>query len=79
MKNQSKNQNIETLENALRQNNEMREYIKELTEDQERINREMMYLYGYISYKGLDEDYRYFRDHAYEKRIDDRPFPILTL
>lgn len=79
MRKQSEKQSNETLDIVLRQNDEMREYIMDLLADQDYTNREISYLYSYISYKGLNEDYRYFRDHAYEKHSDDQPFPTLTL
>ena len=58
---------------------EMRDYIHELLEDQRDCHTEMNYLYAFIEYKRLNEDYQYFRKHAYKKYSDDSPFPTLTL
>ena len=79
MKKQTEEQSNEILDKVLRQNNEMREYIMDLLADQDYINRELSYLYDHISYKGLNEDFQYFCDHAYEKHSDDQPFPTLSL
>lgn len=58
---------------------EMRDYIHELLEDQQYYQTELDYLQAFIEYKGLNEDYQYFREHAYPKHSDDVPFPTLTL
>ena len=40
---------------------------------------EMRYLYDFIHYKELDEEYRYFRENAHEDTSKDQPFPSLVL
>lgn len=57
----------------------MRDLITDLLRDQEIAHEEIRYLSDFISYKKLDEEYRYFRENAHEDYEDDLPFPILTL
>jgi hypothetical protein len=57
----------------------MRDLITDLLRDQEIAHEEIRYLSDFISYKKLDEEYRYFRENAHEEYEDDLPFPILTL
>lgn len=45
---------------------------------QERYN-EMDYLREFISYKSLDDEYTYFKEHAHEEKNPDLPFPSLVL
>ena len=33
----------------------------------------------FIHYKKLDEEFRYFREHAHEDENSELPFPCLTL
>jgi hypothetical protein len=57
----------------------MRDLITDLLRDQEIAHEEIRYLSDFISYKKLDEEYRYFRENAHEEYEEDLPFPILTL
>ena len=68
-------QYIDCLENI----SEMQEYIHELHENQEKDSTELEYLHGFIEYKGLSDEYHYFREHAYKKHSDEDPFPPFTL
>ena len=54
----------EQYDNLLAHCNEMSEYLRDLLGDQEQDHIEMEFLYAFISYKKLDEEYRYFREHA---------------
>ena len=65
--------------NLLAHCNEMRDYLRDLLDDQEQDRIEMEFLCAFISYKNLDEEYRYFREHVHEQYSDDMPFPTLTL
>lgn len=40
---------------------------------------EMRYLYDFIHYKELDEEYWYFRENAHEETSKALPFPSLVL
>lgn len=57
----------------------MRDLITDLLRDQEIAHEGIRYLSDFISYKKLDEEYRYFRENAHEEYEEDLPFPILTL
>ena len=41
--------------------------------------QELQYLNNYIHYKGLDDDYQYFRQNAHEERDENLPFAFYTL
>ena len=57
----------------------MRDLITDLLRDQETDHEEIKYLFGFISYKNLEEEYNYFRENAHEEFEEDLPFPTLTL
>ena len=40
---------------------------------------EKRYLYDFIHYKELDDEYRYFRENAHEDTREDLPFPSFVL
>lgn len=44
-----------------------------------RMESELKYLTDYISWKGLDDDFRYFRDNAHLQTDEDIPFPSYVL
>ena len=58
---------------------ELRYYIGGLLKDQENYQEELEYLHSFISYKGLEEEYTYFRENAHEEYDEKLPFPTLTL
>ena len=55
------------------------EYIKNLEDNEQRMGSELHYLYSYLSWKNLSDEFRYFRENAREEHDSDSPFPILTL
>ena len=57
----------------------MRDLITDLLQDQKIDREEIKYLFGFISYKKLEEEYNYFRENAHEEFEEDLPFPTLTL
>ncbi len=57
----------------------MRDLITDLLQDQKIDREEIKYLFGFISYKKLEEEYSYFRENAHEEFEEDLPFPTLTL
>lgn len=59
--------------------NEMDDYLLELVEADKHNQIEMDYLRGFISYKSLDDEYTYFKEHAHEEKNPDLPFPSLML
>lgn len=67
------------VQDQYKQLDEMRAFISNLLEDQEIDQTEIRYLSGFISYKKLDEEYRFFRENAHEEYEEDLPFPYLTL
>ena len=67
------------VQNLYAQLDEMRDLITSLLEDQEIDQSEIRYLSDFISYKKMDEEYRYFRENAHEEYEEDLPFPHLTL
>ena len=55
------------------------ERIKDLEENERIWGKEIHYLYSFISWKHLSEEFEYFRENAQEVYDDDLPFPTLTL
>lgn len=43
------------------------------------IENENYYLSQFISFKGLDDEYQYFKENAHEADDPDNPFPPLIL
>ena len=58
---------------------EARDYISYLSSSNEWLTAEMKYLQDFISYKKLDDEYLYFRDHAHLQEETDLPFPPYVL
>lgn len=58
---------------------EMYEFLQDQMADCERMETELRYRSEYIEYKGLSEDFLYFRQNAHEEYDEDMPFPYLTL
>ena len=58
---------------------EICEHVKDLENEAVQDNNELRYLYEFISYKNLADEYRYFRENAHEEFDDEHPFPNLTL
>lgn len=44
-----------------------------------RLESEQYFLEGFISFKGLTEEYEYFKTHAHPKEDPNDPFPPLVL
>lgn len=44
-----------------------------------RLEQELKYLNDYISWKCLEDDFRYFRDNAHLQTDEDNPFPSYVL
>lgn len=59
--------------------NEMDDYLQELIDTDRHNQSEMNYFRGFISYKNLDDEYAYFKEHAHEDVNPERPFPMLVL
>lgn len=72
-----KEQNI--YQNLLEHYEEMNDFLLNLIEVHERTEEDLKYLSDFVHYKKLDEEYRYFREHAHEEFKPDLPFPYLTL
>jgi len=58
---------------------ELSGFLRSILDSHERDTEEMRYLHDFIHYKGLDEEYRYFRENAHEDTRKDLPFPSLVL
>ena len=58
---------------------EMNDFLLNLIEDEKCAREELRYLNDFVRYKKLDEEFRYFREHAHEENEPDLPFPHLTL
>jgi hypothetical protein len=65
--------------NLLEQCSEMNDLISSLLEDKDHTETDVHYLWGFLSYKKLEEEYLYFRENAHEEYEEDMPFPHLTL
>lgn len=58
---------------------EMNDFLLNLIDDEKCAREELRYLNDFIHYKKLDEEFRYFMEHAHEEYESDLPFPHLTL
>ena len=58
---------------------EMNDYRLDLIEDHRCAEEDVRYLKDFIHYKKLDEEFRYFREHAHEDEDSELPFPYLVL
>ena len=58
---------------------EMNDYLLELIDEHRRTEEDLRYLNDFVQYKKLDEEFRYFREHAHEDENSELPFPYLTL
>lgn len=72
-----KEQNI--YQNLLERYEEMNEYLLGLMEESKRQEADLRYLNAFIHFKELDEEFRYFREHAHEEHDPELPFSYLTL
>lgn len=57
----------------------MSDYLTDLIEDQRCAEEDLRYLKDFIHYKKLDDEFRYFREHAHEDENSELPFPYLVL
>ena len=58
---------------------EMNDYLLDLIEEHRCEEEELRYLHDFVHYKKLDEEFRYFREHAHEDENLELPFSYLTL
>lgn len=54
---------------------EMSDYLQEVVTQQQVQAESLEYLSDYIAYKGLEEDFNYFRENAHRESDEDTPFP----
>ena len=54
---------------------EMNDYLLELIDEHRRTEEDLRYLNDFVQYKKLDEEFRYFREHAHEDENSELPFP----
>ena len=57
----------------------MNDFLLNLIEDEKCAREELRYLNDFVHYKNLDEEFRYFKEHAHEEYEPDLPFPYRTL
>ena len=72
-----KEQNI--YQNLQERYHEMNDFLLELTDDHKRSEEDLRYLSDFIHYKKLDEEFRYFKEHAHEDVDSELPFSYLVL
>lgn len=48
---------------------EMSGYLSGLVDDHKRSEEDLRYLNDFIHYKNLDEEFRYFKEHAHEREL----------
>ena len=59
---------------------EMSDHIHDQDQDIESLHNEIQYLSDFIEWKGLTEDFEYFKAHAHKVRLgDDLPFENYVL
>ena len=72
-----KEQNID--QNLQERYEEMNDFLLDLIEDHTRAEEDLKYLKDFVHYKRMDEEFRYFREHAHEDENSELPFPYLVL
>lgn len=45
---------------------EMNGFLLDLIDDHKRAEKDLRHLHDFVHYKKLDEEFRYFREHAHE-------------
>lgn len=58
---------------------EMNDYLLDLIREHNDTLEERRYMNDFIHYKNLDEEFRYFKEHAHEDTETELPFPYLVL
>lgn len=58
---------------------ETRNYLDDALAEIRSNERELYYLWEFISYNKLEADFEYFKDNAHEQYDEDMPFSYLTL
>ena len=58
---------------------EMNDFLLGLIDDHKRSEEDLRYLSDFIHYKKLDEEFRYFKEHAHEDVDSELPFSYLVL
>ena len=53
--------------------------IADLEDNEYFMSREINYLYAFIKWKNLSDEFAYFKENAHEKCDDDLPFLTMTL
>ena len=53
--------------------------MNDIREDNKQYLTELNYYAAFIEWKNLNDEFSYFRDNAYEKIDEDRPFSRLTI
>jgi len=55
------------------------DHIRDLESDLEQYLAEIKYLYDFIEYRGLKEDFLFFRENAHLDPTEELPFPSYVL
>ena len=63
----------------LDQFDELRSYAIDAASNCDVMSDEMKYLFDFIKYKNLEDEFRYFQQHAHLEATDEEPFPFYTL
>ena len=58
---------------------ELSGFLRSALDSLDQYTEELRYLYDFIHYQELDDEYRYFRENAHEDMSQDLPFPSLVL
>lgn len=58
---------------------EMDDYLSNLIDDHRRCEEDLRYISDFIHCKNLDDEFRYFKEHAHEDKDSELPFPRLVL
>lgn len=58
---------------------EMNDFLLNLMDDHKRSEEDLRYLSDFIHYKNLDDEFRYFKEHAHDDKDSELPFPSLVL
>jgi len=53
--------------------------LMDRVQDYEKLNTDNFYLHQFLNFKGLNDEFDYFKEHAHPEEDENNPFPPLVL
>ena len=61
------------------QYNELLDHMHDIDADRKQYITELNYYSAFVEWKGLKDEFDFFKENAFEKYDEDLPFPYLTI